>query len=205
VPEYNTFLELLSESRGRTRIVDMGRGNYQFQDPDYAALMQRPDGSTFVERNVFIGNAYAVEHLAYNYDLGFVADSFGTRVPLAALAFPKRGTVVEYKTLTATWKPLDKDPRQFKPNANQEIVERVIFMDGHGNLQTLDMSYGKGKKYDRSKTGEKWRYFAGRMAGEEEDPGAGNRLSTRELQKNVVSREFLVKEMTPRPPTVTGE
>ncbi len=140
-----------------------------------------------------------VVHLAH-HALDFIVG----RVEVRSHADPGAGSVVDYKTVQAVWKPLDVDPRSFTPGSNQEIIERVVFQDAQGRMMTLNLSYGEGEKYDRSKTAEKWRYFAARASGEEADPGEGNRIETRELAKQVVLREFLVKTIRPRAATVTG-
>jgi len=204
MPEGNVFLLDVEPSRGRVRIVDFGGGRYGFQDPDAVHLYQRPDGSVFTVQNPFVGNMFATQRVTYEPDLGHLADSLGNRVPIGALRMPGGGSVVDYKTVQAVWQPLGVDPRSFTPGANQEIVERVVFQDAQGRMMTLNLSYGEGEKYDRSKTAEKWRYFASKAAGEDEDPGEGKRKETRELQKQVVIREFLVKTIRPRAATVTG-
>jgi hypothetical protein len=204
MPEGNVFLLDVEPSRGRVRIVDFGGGRYGFQDPDAVSLYQRPDGSVFTVQNPFVGNMFATQRVTYEPELGFLSDSLGNRVPIGALRMPGGGSVVDYKTVKAVWEPLGVDPRSFTPTHNQEIVERVVFLDAEGRLQTLNLSYGEGEKYDRSKTGEKWRWFATKMTGEDADPGEGNRTDTRELQKHVVVREFLVKTIRPRGAGVTG-
>jgi len=192
-------------SQGRTRIVELGGGRWGFQDPDEKAIYERADGTLFTRpSNRFQPTAWAVDRVTYAPDVGELVDSIGHQVPIAALRLPERGSVTQYKTVEARWIPLRADPSTFTPGANQELIERIVFRDAQGNLQTLDMSYGRAGKYDPSQTGAKWRYFAGKMAGEETDPGEGKRTNTRDLKRAVVYQEFLVKSIVPRAPTVTG-
>jgi len=192
---YNEIV--LEPSQGRVRAIEIG-GRIQFQDPDLVVAREYPDGRIVSGiRNLFTRTTDSVTRLRFDYGAGRLEDSFGKRVPVTSVKIPDRGVTFQFRFQEATWSPLGVDPRRFTPGPNQEIVERVVFLDRDGNLIVENFSYGLGSKYDRTKTGAKWRYAAARALGEESDPGPGNRLTTAELQKAVLEREFLVKTTQP--------
>lgn len=186
--------EVYTPSRGRSRVVKKAGRVVGYQDPDLVMKYTQPDGKVTWGRNLFVSREVAVERLTYNFKINRVQDSFGRSVGVANLGLPVTGRIAEYKTMDVTWKPLTTDPRRFKPTGNQEVVERTVFVDRNGNLRLVRTSYGRGKKYDKSKYGGRWRSAASRALGL--DPG--ERVTTAELEKAVVKREFIVKELKPR-------
>jgi hypothetical protein len=160
----------------RVRVVRDSSGRViGFQDPD--------QGSRFISR------ADALDRLRYNIEKAQVEDSFGNGVGVGALSIPGRGVTVGYKNGEAVYTPLEGDPSTFKPDPNQEIIERTIFIDKDGNLVTVEISYGYGNGYDPAKYGGKWRYEASQALGLEE----GERLPTSDLQRAVAGQEFTIK------------
>jgi len=165
--------------RLRVRIARDRKGRVVgFQDPD--------------KRSVFITRADAVKRLRINKDTRQVEDSFGNRVGVGALGLPGRGVELVYKTKTAAYTPLGADPRTYNPKPNEEILERTTFATKEGKLVTSETSYGLGEKYDPSKTGGRWRRDASKALGVPE----GGRLPTRDLQRAVLYKEYIVKRIS---------
>jgi len=180
-------------SKGRVKAVYSRGKIVGYQDPDIVFQRTYADGTIRPYRNPFIGREFAVDRLHYDYDQRGVFDSFGNRVGIANLGIPARGRVTDYKTLQVRWNKLTIDPRRFRPTGDQEIVERVIFIDREGRLRLVRTSYGRGKRYDRSKYGGRWRSWASRAMGLPDNA----RVTTQELQKAVLHKEFIIKEIKP--------
>ncbi len=197
-PEGPTFVdELIGESEGRVRAVRLGRGRWGFQDPDIVVRRTFSDGSTRIIRNVFIGRSDAISRLAFDFEGNRLVDSFGRNPSISSLKLPLRGESFTFQGgAVSEWKPLDVDPRRIRPDVNQEIVERVVFVNRDGSLTVRNYSYGRGERYDRSLTGTKWRADAARALGETSDPGEGKRRPTRELSAAMAAREFLIRTTT---------
>lgn len=185
---------VITPSQGNVRAVRTGPKTIAFQDPDLVIQRTLPDGRVIQIRNLFISREPAIDRLKYDFDRNRIVDTFGTTVGTKHIGLPTAGRVVDYKTLTATWSPLTTDPRKYIPAANEEVVERVVFMNREGKLVTEHTSYGLGRKYDRSKTGWWWAGKAKEALGIE----PGEKVTTKELQRAVVHREFVVKRLTPR-------
>ncbi len=163
----------------RVRIARDRKGRVVgFQDPD--------------KRSVFISRADAVKRLRINPDTRQIEDSFGNRVGVGALALPGRGIELVYKTKMASFTPLAVDPRTYNPKPNEEIIERTTFATKKGRLITSETSYGLGEKYDPSKTGGRWRRDASKALGVSE----GGRLPTRDLQRAVLHKEYIIKRIS---------
>lgn len=162
----------------RVRVVRDSSGRVVgFQDPDSTP------------RNQFISRADALDRLRYNVEAAQIEDSFGNDVGVGALALPGRGVTVAYKNGSATYTPLPGDPAAFKPNPNQEIVERTIFIDRNGRLVTVETSYGYGQTYDPARYGGRWRKAASEALG----LAADERLPSQDLQRAVVGKEYMIK------------
>lgn len=163
----------------RVRVVRDRQGRVVgFQDPD--------------KRNIFIRRVDAVPRLRYSVERSQVEDSFGNRVGVGALGLPLRGYDVAFKVKEAAYRPLAIDPLSFRPNPDQELIEKTTYTTKDGKLVTSEMSYGLGEKYDPSKTGRKWRHEASKALGRPE----GERLPTRDLKRAVLYKEFIVKTTT---------
>jgi hypothetical protein len=137
----------------------------------------------------FISRADALSRLTYSVEQGALQDSFGNTAGVGSVALPGRGVTVTYATAEAEYLPMQVDPTTFKPESNQEIVERVIFTDQDGNLVTLETSYGLGNDYNPHATGGRWRRGASQALGLDE----GERLPTADLERAVIYKEFIVK------------
>jgi len=187
-------IRIINPSKGRVRSVQLGGGRIGFQDPDLVYQQMRPDGRIVTIRNVFISREPAIERLTFNFGTNRINDSLGQQVGVGNLGLPTTGRIAEYKIQTSTWMPLGVDPRRYRPAVNEEIIERVIFVDREGRLRVVRTSYGLGEKYDLSKYGGRWRSWASRALGLPED----ERLTTEKLKKAQVSREFILKRTIPR-------
>ena len=183
--------EAIVSSKGAVKAVYHRGKLIGYQDPDAVFRRTYPDGRVTTYRNPFIGREFAVDRLHYDFNQRGVFDSFGNRVGVANLAIPGAGRVTDYKTLQARWFKLTTDPRRFSPASNQEVIERVIFVDREGRLRLVRTSYGLGQRYDRSKYGGRWRSWASRALGLPDDA----RVGTQELQKAVLHKEFIVKTL----------
>ena len=162
----------------RVRIVRDSSGRVVgFQDPD--------------NRNQFIARSDAVDRVRYNTEAAQIEDSFGNNVGVAALALPGRGVTVGYKNGATVYKSFQGDITGFDPQPNQEIVERVIFINQDGTLRVVNISYGYGQKYDPASkaAGGLWARGAADALGLKE----GERLPTTDLKQAEVLREFIIK------------
>jgi len=165
--------------RLRVRIVRDRKGRVVgFQDPD--------------RRSVFITRADAVPRLRINPNTRQVEDSFGNQVGVGALGLPGRGIDVAFKVKMASYVPLRTDPKTYNPKPNEEIIERTTFATKEGKLVTSETSYGLGEKYDPAKTGGRWRRDASKAVG----AGEKARLPTRDLQRAVLYKEYMVKRIS---------
>jgi len=153
-----------------------------------------PDGTTRTLSNLFISREPAVERLVFDFKKQAIVDSYGNTVGVRHLGLPSTGRVTDYAVWSAKWMPLTTDPRRYTPSPNQELVEKVIFIDRNGKLVTSYTSYGLGGKYDRAKQGGWWVDAAKKAAGFE----PGEKATTRELRRAQVHREFVIKTLTPR-------
>ena len=184
----------ITESKGRVRAVRTGPKTIAYQDPDYKVLRVYPDGTTRTLHNLFISREPAIDRLVFDFKSNKILDSFGNSVGLRHLGIPSVGRVTDYKVMTVKHMPMIGDPRRFIPASNQEIVERVVFVDKNGKLIVSRTSWGLGQKYDRSKRGGWWIDKAKKAAGLE----PGEKATTRELKRAQIHREFVVKTLTPR-------
>lgn len=144
------------------------------------------------ETGRFISRVTALARMTYDPTSGQVVDSQGNPVGVGAFRLPLGGVVRETKNTIQEWRPMDVDARQFKPAANQEIIERVTVIGRDGKLRTFEISYGLGGKYNPTapNKGSKWRFETSKALGLEE----GERASTSRLREAVAYREFIVKE-----------
>lgn len=164
------------EGELRVRVVRDSEGKViGFQDPDRG--------------NRFISRADAIRRLEYSVERGAILDSFGNPVGVGALHTPGSGYSVTYATKEATYTPIGVSPLEFRPNANQEVIERTVFVAQDGSLVATETSYGIGRPYDPHKFGGRWR----RAASEALGLGANERLPTADLQRAVAWQEYQVK------------
>lgn len=160
----------------RVRIVRDKSGNISgFQDPD--------------DRNRFITKTEAVSRLSYDFKIESITDSFGNTMESGGLAAPLKGFDYVFTRVSVHWTPIDVPVERVVPGPNQEIVERVTFIDRDGNLIVHETSYGLGQRYDETKYGGRWRHFASQALGED----SSARLPTEDLQKAVAYKEYLLK------------
>ena len=185
---------VISPSQGRVRAVRTGPKTLAFQDPDMVLQRTQPDGKIITLRNLFINRETAINRLTYDFQRNRVVDSVGVSVAAKHIKLPLAGRVVQYGVLDAKWIPLDVDPRKYIPAANEEVLERITFVDRQGNLVIEYKSYGLGKKYDRSKGGGCFVDRAKKALGREPE----DKVTTKELQRAVVQRQFVLKRLTPR-------
>lgn len=150
---------------------------YGFQDADTGRFISRQD---------------ALGRLVYSIEQGALLDSFGNTAGVGSIALPNRGVQVTYANVTADYMPLTTDPLTYTPESNQEIVERVIFVNQDGTLSTLQTSYGLGTMYDPNLTGGRWRRGASQALGLDES----ERLPTADLERAVIYREFELKTIS---------
>lgn len=149
-----------------------------FQDPDR--------GYKFISRQD------ALPRLRYSVEKSRIEDSFGKEVGVGSLGLPGRGVSVGFKVKEATYRPLPTTPQDFQPRANQEVIERTVFITREGKLVSSETSYGLGEAYDPTKAGGRWRRSASQAVGAKE----GERLPTSDLARAVAHQEFLVKEIS---------
>lgn len=148
------------------------------------------------ETGRFISRSVALARMTYDPVSGKVTDSRGNPVGVGAFRLPLGGVVRETKNTTQEWRPMEVDARQFKPAANQEIIERVTVIGRDNKLHTFEISYGLGGKYDprAPNKGSRWRFETSKALGLAE----GERASTSRLREAVAYREFIVKETSAR-------
>ncbi len=149
-----------------------------FQDPDRG--------------NRFVSRKDALPRMRYSVEKSRIEDSFGNEIGVGSLGLPGRGVTVGFKVKEATYKPLPTSPQNFQPRANQEVIERTVFLTREGKLVSTETSYGLGQDYDPAKAGGKWRADASKAVGAKE----GERLPTRDLSRAIVYQEFLVKSIS---------
>lgn len=185
---------VISPSKGRAHAVRTGPKTVAFQDPDMVIQRTLPDGRVITLRNLFINRESAINRLTYDFERNRVVDSVGVTVAAKHLGLPAVGRVAQYTTLDAKWIPLKVDPRKYIPAANEEIVERIVFIGRDGKLIREETSYSLGKKYDRSKRGGWFVDRAKKALGKEPE----EKVTTPELKRAVVHRQFLIKRLTTR-------
>lgn len=193
-PERGFVERVVEPSQGRVRSVRTRPGVLQYQDPDLVIERTYDDGRVVTIRNPFIARNQAVTRVQFDFDRNRIVDSFGNVIGSAHMGIPSSGRVAERKIFDLVYRPLGQDPRQFTPKENQEVIERLVLVDRNGNVFTRETSYGLGERYDRSKRGGWYRAQTSRALGIEE----GKRMSTRQLRKAVLHREFIVKTLRPR-------
>lgn len=145
-----------------------------FQDPDTGRFISRAD---------------ALPRLRYSVEKSQIIDSFGNDVGVGAIGTPRSGNVVQFKVKEAEYTPLTTDPAAFRPNQNQEVVERTIFITPEGKLVSSETSYGLGTRYKPETAGGRWRKEAAEAL--KVDPN--KRLPTKDLKRAVARQEYLVK------------
>jgi len=172
VPGEPLFEQRVKIARDRTgRLVG-------FQDPDA--------GYKFIQREE------AIVRLRLDVESGQILDSFGNPVGVGGLHYPAAGYDVATVRKLSQYRPLDVPVEQFKPGPNQELIERNVFVTAEGKLVTDTFSYGRGVEYREGIAGGRWRWKASEALGLEPH----ERLSTRDLKRSVLLREFLVKTVT---------
>ncbi len=148
-----------------------------FQDPGTGRFLSRTD---------------AIARLQYSPERGQVEDSFANPVGVGSLGIPARGQHVTFKVKEADYQRLSVDVNTFKPSSNQEIVERTVLVTKEGKLVTSETSYGLGQKYQEGKYGGRWRQEASEALGTDKKA----RLPTKDLERAVAYREFIVKTIS---------
>ncbi len=140
----------------------------------------------------FISRSEAIPYLQLDAERGVVVDSVGNTAGIGAVTYPRSGVEVQFVQRRARYMPTDQMPDRIRPGANQEIIERQVLVGADGKLVEIETSYGLGQRYDPSKRGGWWRQKASQALGLAE----GQRLATRDLEKVIVSRQFLIKTTT---------
>jgi hypothetical protein len=165
---------------GRVKVIRDKSGQVRgFQDPDTGQFISRKD---------------AIARVSFDAEKAEITDSFGNPVGVGALRIPKAGVSVAFKAKQAEYKPIVVDPSSYTPGANEEIIERLVFLGTDGKLVVKDISYGLGTRYDPNKKGGAYRMRASEALGKE----PGERLPTRDLDKALLSQEFMIKTITPK-------
>lgn len=185
---------VIEPSQGRVRAVRTRRGVVQYQDPDMVVERTYRDGTVRPLRNLFIARNQAVTRVRFDFERNRIVDSFGEVIGAQHMGIPSSGRVAERKVFDLVYRPLGVDPRRFDTGPNQEVIERLVLVDRNGNVYTRETSYGLGERYDRSERGGWFRRQASQALNLEE----GQRVSTRELRRAVLHREFIVKTLRPR-------
>lgn len=181
--------EVTTPSQGRVRAVRMPTGQYQYQDPDLRITRTYPDGSQRVLHDLFIRFDKGIDALTFDFEKRQLFDSFGVQTPFVALGYPKGGVRTSF--INKDWRhvPLTIDPRKITPAPNQEIVEKITFVDSEGKVFTKTYSMGYGKKYDLTRTKTRFVQDAKRAKGIEWE----EKVTTDELKQHVLHRQFLLK------------
>jgi len=185
---------IVRPSEGRVRAVRVRPGVVQYQDPDVRFERTYRDGRVVQITNPFMTQKNAIARLRFDFDRNRVLDSYGEPVAARYLGIPSSGRVSERRVFNLTWDRLPVDPRRYTPAGNEEIIERLVLVDRKGNIFTRETSYGLGQKYDRALRGGWYRAQTSRALELEE----GKRVETRDLQKAIIHREFIVKRLVPR-------
>lgn len=146
-------------------------------------------GFTDAASGRFISRTEAVQRLTFSVEGSDLVDTFGEHVGVGSIKIPASGIEIAYKVRTTTDKQLTVDPSTFKPEPNQQIVERVVFAGADGRLHTMETSYRLGRQYDPSLTGGRWRQAASEALGLKQ----GERLPTADLQRAVIMKEFIIR------------
>ena len=146
-----------------------------------------PDTGTVLRKND------ALLRLRIDVERGQIVDSFGNSITVRELQVLRTGETFRStnpfvnvtQTTAATSIPVD----QIRPGRNQEIIERLIISGKDGQVHKIDISYGAGKRYDPHAKGSAWRTKVSGAVG----AGAGERLSTGDLERAVISKTFVIR------------
>ena len=141
------------------------------------------------ETGLFISPEEARSSLKFDPERNRVVDSFGNVVGVGNLELQESGARFSLKNVDVLYMPLEESVRSFKPGGNQEIIERFTIVNKDGSLSTFEISHGLGNKYKRGHGGGRWRYETSKAL----DYKQGERPPTKELQRAVLHREFIVK------------
>lgn len=166
------------------------------QNPGVRVVRNRTTGSVVGFQDPltgrFLSRTDAISRLHYSVERGQIEDSYQNPVGVGNLGIPSRGQRVAFKVKEADYQKLSVDPVTFRPSANQEVVERTVFITKDGKFVTSETSYGLGEKYDPAQSGGRWRKEAAEALGVKGD----QRLPTVDLKRAVAYREFIVKTIT---------
>lgn len=154
-------------------------GRRQWYDPDTGRIISRAD---------------AVRRVRFDFETGWVRDSFGRNVGVGNLRIPQGGIARVYKTVDVRYGRLVADPSRLTPGNNQEIVERVTMINRDGTLRTVETSWGLGKRYDPSQYTKRWASEAADAAGVR----IGDRGAYEKMKGAVLQKEYIVKTIVPR-------
>lgn len=146
-----------------------------FQDPD--------QGNRFITRD------QALNRLRYDPSQEQILDSFGNPVGAGSLAFPERGFSVATRSRFVNYRAGGDDPMLIRIRTGEELVEQVTFVDRNGRVYTVEHSFGKGRSYDPTVKGGWFRQKASEALGLREN----ERIPTRDLERAVVRRDYIVK------------
>lgn len=173
----------------RVRATHVRGQGVRFYDPD---AVINPDGSIARRAGARISREEALGGLRFDFRRNRIVDSFGSIVGRSHLRLPGEGRVAEYFGRQATFRPLYGDPRFYRPQQGEEIIERVRFINRDGTISSVEISYGRGERYDRSRGQGKWTAAAKRASGWK----PGDKVDYNALRETVLDREIMVKRWT---------
>ncbi len=139
----------------------------------------------------FIRREVAANRLIYNPRLGRVEDSLGRGVAPGDLSIPRSGVDWETKNTFQRVITAPSDIASVTIGKNEQVIERFVVTDEKGKISTVEISHGMGKGYNSKRRGGAYRKAVSEAAGVPTD----KRLSSRKLNRFVLSREIVIKSI----------
>jgi len=183
--------EIIVPSQGRVRAVLIRRGQYRFQDPDEVVRFIE-EGRTRLSRNRFITADEAFARVRFDFDKGWIVDSEGRAVGVAAFRLRAAGSTLLRKNVSQHYRRADEAASRLRPRPNEEVVEEFTLIGRDGKLYKQTISHGLGERYNDNRQGGRWRAITSRALG----LPPGDRTSTAALKEAVAYRDVQIKRTT---------
>jgi len=146
----------------------------RYYDPDTGETLTRTD---------------AIMRMKVDFERGTVVDSLGNPITNRELMLNRSEATRRFMNVSQSTRPLNRDVMQYQPKPNEEIIERLIVQGKDGKIHKIDISYGSGKRYSPHEKGSAFRT----KISDALDLEADYRLPTSDLQRVVISKQFVVR------------
>jgi len=131
----------------------------------------------------------AIRRMTFDEKRGVMTDSFGATFYEGEARLIRNKETPGLLNVRQVSAPLNKVLSRYKPAPNEEIIERLVVAGSGGKVHKIDISYGQGEEW--TKTGQSKAWY-GKMR-EALDLPEGERMSTDDLHKAILSRQYVVR------------